>query len=128
MPFPLASSERPIGHYLGTVVDGVWYRRYRKHGLFARGLGRFWCEAGCLHFRRYLIRRPVIIPLQSVTRVALTAWHAGRWSGVRRIIVLVWTKEGQELHSGFVLTSAQREVPDAVAWIESEIAAARSAR
>ena len=116
----------PIGHYLGTVVDGIWYRRYRKDGFLARGLGRFWVEDGCLHFRRFLTRKPIVIPLRAVTRVARTAWHAGRWAGVRRIIVLVWERDGAELHSGFVLTRSHREVETAIARIEAAVAAANS--
>jgi len=90
-------------------------------------MGRFWCESGQLHFRRFLTRTPIVIPLRAVTRVALTAWHAGRWSGTRRIIVLVWQRDGMELHSGFVLTRSRRDIPEVVARIEAEIAAAKSA-
>ncbi len=120
-----ADSKPPIGHYLGTVRDGIWYRRYRNDGFLARGLGRFWCQDGELHFRRFLIRKPIVIPLNAVSRVSLKAWHAGRWAGVPRIIVLEWQKDGLDLQSGFVLTRSRRDIPAVIARIEAEIAAAK---
>ena len=125
MPDPNSSPKPPLGHYLGTVLDGVWHRRYRKDGFLARGLGRFWCQDGELHFRRFLTRKPIVIPLRAVSRVSLTAWHAGRWSGTRRVIVLVWQRDGMELHSGFVLTRSRRDIPAVVARLEAQVAAAK---
>ncbi|NNG02832.1 MAG: hypothetical protein HKM95_01865 [Inquilinus sp.] len=108
------------------MIDGVWYRRYRADGFLARGLGRYWYEGGQLHFRRFLIKTPVVIPLDSVIRVDLKAWHAGRWALQRRIVVLVWRKGMLELHSGFVFSNARREIDAALATLEAEIAAAKS--
>lgn len=119
------AEKPPLGHYLGTSIGEKWYRRYRKDGFLARGLGRYWCQDGELHFRRFFLKTPIIIPLRSVTEVLRTAWHAGRWAGTRRIIVLVWQKDGEELRSGFVFSRSERAIQAAIAWIEEEIAAAK---
>ena len=102
--------EHPRGHYLGTEIDGVWHRRYRENGLFARGLGEYWIEGDVLRFRRYLTRKPLSIPLGRVQSVELGKWHAGRWVGSERAIKLIWEKEGKQLSSGFVFT---RTAPEA---------------
>jgi hypothetical protein len=36
--------EKRRGHYLGTEIDEKWWRRYRKDGFLARGLGEYWIE------------------------------------------------------------------------------------
>lgn len=102
--------ENQRGHYLGTEIDGKWHRRYRKDGLFARGLGDYWIEDDVLRFRRYLTREPLSIPLRQVQAVELGNWHAGRWVGSKRAIKLVWEHEGKQLSSGFVFT---RTAPEA---------------
>jgi hypothetical protein len=92
------------GHYLGTEVEGAWYRRYRKRGWLARGLGEYWIEDETLHFRRYMTSTLLKIPLWQVKSVQLGSWHAGRWVAGKRAIKLVWQEQGTLLSSGFVLT------------------------
>ena len=97
------------GHYLGTEIDGVWHKRFRKDGMLARGLGEYWIEDDELHFRRYLTKKPIRIPLRRVTSVELGKWHAGRWVGSERAIKLVWERDGMQLSSGFVFTRTSSE-------------------
>jgi len=99
------------GHYLGTEIDGKWYKRYRHDGLFARGLGDCWIDCDVLRFLRYLTRTPLTIPLRRVHAVELGKWHAGRWVGTKRAIKLIWERDGKQLSSGFVFT---RTAPEAV--------------
>ena len=124
MPHEINSKKPPLGHYVGTTIGDRWYRRYREDGFLARGLGRYWCEGGELIFRRFFIRTPVVIPLHLVTDIEVTAHHAGRRVGSPRIIVLVWDNDGEELRSGFVLSSNAANIPAAMAWLEDKIAAA----
>lgn len=97
------------GHYLGTEIDGAWHKRYRKEGMFARGLGEYWIQGDELCFRRYLTKKALRIPLRKVTSIGIGKWHAGRWVGSKRAIKLVWEREGMQLSSGFVLTRTSSE-------------------
>mgnify|MGYP000283042842 CR=1 FL=1 len=55
------------GSYLGTEIEGKWWKRYREAGFFARGNGEWWIENGALCFRRQLTRTPLVIPFDEVT-------------------------------------------------------------
>ena len=114
--------ERRRGHYLGTEVDGVWYRRYRKDGLFARGLGEYWLDGDLLRFRRYLTRTPLSIPLRRVRAVETGAWHSGRWVAGVRAIKLVWEHDGKLLSSGFVFTRTASEAAEQARELQDHIA------
>ena len=96
--------ETKRGHYLGTELGGAWYKRYRKDGMLAHGVGEHWIDDGQLHFRRYLTKNPIRIPLRRVSSVELGRWHAGRWVGSVRAVKLVWERDGAQLSSGFVFT------------------------
>lgn len=117
------------GHYLGTEIDGRWHRRYRKNGLFARGLGEYWLDGDLLHFRRYLTKTPFSIPLGRVQSLELGKWHAGKWVGSKRALKLNWELDGQQLSSGFVFTktsleaeSRGRELRDLIAVLKGDAA------
>ena len=99
--------EKARGHYLGTEVDEKWYKRYRKDGFFARGNGEWWFEEDGLHFRRYLTKKALVIPFSLIKQVKLGSWHAGKWVIVKRVIKLVWEKDGQTMSSGFILARNQ---------------------
>lgn len=117
--------EERRGHYLGTEIDGRWYKRYRQDGLFARGLGDYWIEGDVLRFRRYLTREPLSIPLRRVQSVELGRWHAGRWVGAERAIKLVWEDEGKRLSSGFVFTKTAAEAEKQAGELRDLIASLR---
>lgn len=101
-PVPETAMRRP-GHYLGTVVDGKWWKRYRKEGLFARGNGEWWLEGRSLCFRRLLTKVPIRVELDRLTTVETGTWHAGKWAAGRTVIKLTWKHEGLRLTAGFVL-------------------------
>lgn len=112
---------RAHGNYLGTEVDERWYKRYRKNGFFARGSGEWWFEEDGLHFRRFLTRQPLVVPFQLVQQVKLGSWHAGKWVIVKRVIKLVWEKDGQTLSSGFMLARSQENTERLKADLELRI-------
>ena len=117
--------EERRGHYLGTEIDGRWYKRYRQDGLFARGLGDYWIEGDTLRFRRYLTREPLSIPLRRVQSVELGKWHAGRWVGAERALKLIWENEGQVLSSGFVFTKTAAEAAKRAGELQALISGLR---
>lgn len=108
-PAPELRAERRPGHYLGTVVDGKWWKRYRRDGLFARGNGEWWLEGRMLCFRRLLTREPLRIDLDRLTAVETGTWHAGRWAGGRTVIQMTWEQDSPRLTAGFVLANSAEE-------------------
>lgn len=101
------AAQKKRGSYLGTEVDEKWYKRYRQDGFFARGSGEYWFEEDGLHFRRFLTKKALVVLFKSIRQVKLGSWHAGKWVIVKRVIKLVWEKDGQTLSSGFVLARSQ---------------------
>ena len=97
------------GVYLGTEIDGKWWKRYTKGGFFVRGAGACWCDDEALYFRRYLMKHPITILFRKVQAVETSTWHAGRWFWGRPIVKLLWEHEGESLGSGFVLSSQKAE-------------------
>ena len=83
------------GHYLGTEVDGKWWRRYRGAGFFARGNGRYWADSEAFRFLRYLTRTPLEIPFVRVTTVETGTRHAGRWCMGIPVVKIVWEEDGR---------------------------------
>lgn len=102
------------GAYLGTEVDGAWWRRYRRSGFFARGNGEFWYDGGGFHFRRYLTRRATTVPFEHVVDIEIGSRHAGRWCAGAPILKLVWECDDHRLSSGFVV-SRHRDETEALA-------------
>ena len=98
------------GHYLGTEIDGKWWKRYTRHKLFARGLGEYWYDSEALYFRRYLTSMPIRIPFEKVAALRTGRWHAGRWAGPCTVIKFDWSRDGLALSSGFVLAKNRDEV------------------
>lgn len=91
------------GYYLGTELNGRWWRRYARDGFLARGLGDWWLDDAALHFHRRLTRVPLGIPLVDVLEVELGRWHAGKWAGGAAVVKVVWVRDGRRLSSGFVV-------------------------
>jgi hypothetical protein len=109
------------GHYLGTEVDGKWWRRYRGGGFFARGNGTYWADSEAFHFLRYLTRTPLVIPFARVSSVETGARHAGRWCMGIPIVKIVWEDGVHRLSSGFVVSREGREIDGVVSELRSRI-------
>ena len=100
-----------VGNYLGTTVDGKWWKRYRGGNFFARGNGefRFDTEKRELRFRRYLTREPIVLPFAAVEDIAKGSWHAGMWCLGREAVVFHWREGGRVLNSGFPFSPRDHE-------------------
>ena len=117
----MQTTEKRRGHYLGTEIDGKWWRRYSSDGLLARGNGEFWIDASALFFRRYLTKIPIVIPFGDVLDVNVGTWHAGRWAGGAPVVKIVWKKADNHLSSGFVFSRDARETEALVQEIRSHM-------
>ena len=92
------------GHYLGTEIDGKWWKRYRRNKFFARGNGRYWLEQDRFCFHRTLTRSPICIPFDRIEKIRIGKWHAGRWCAGLPVLKILWSEEEQRLSSGFVVS------------------------
>lgn len=97
------------GHYLGTVIDQKWWKRYKKDRLFARGNGKYWYDETNFYFLRYLTRQPIQIPLNKIHGFEIGKSHAGRWVFKQIVLKILWEKEGMSLSSGFIVARDHRE-------------------
>ncbi len=109
------------GHYLGTEIDEKWWKRYRKDRFFARGNGRYWLEEDRFCFHRSLTRSPICIPLEGMEEVRIGKWHAGRWCAGLPVLKILWSKDGERLSSGFVVSRNEGETRNLKAELESRI-------
>ncbi len=121
---PLNTKSR--GHYLGTEIEEIWWRRYRKNGLFARGNGEYWLDGDYLNFRRYLTRTPIVIDLSRMIELKLGTWHAGRWAAGLTVFKFLWKKDGLLLSSGFILSKDPAEVQRLADHLRQRIAERRT--
>jgi len=99
------STERRKGAYIGTEINGKWWKRYTKDMFFARGNGEYWIDDESLHFHRYLSNEPISLPLKTVRDVSVGKWHSGRWAFGKSIIKISWEKDDQLLCSGFLVSN-----------------------
>lgn len=95
------------GLYVGTEIDGRWWKRYRAPGFFARGNGSYWFAEGELRFDRALTKELTRIPLAKVTEVTVGTWHAGKWLAGKPIVKVGWEADGEQLSSGFGFADRQ---------------------
>jgi hypothetical protein len=102
--------EKSKGHYLGTAIDGKWWKRYMGKDFFARGNGEYWYDEQAFYFQCYLTRRPLVIPFQHVRAVQLGRSHCGRWACGAPVVKLIWQDEELSLSSGFVLSRREGQV------------------
>jgi hypothetical protein len=109
------------GHYLGTEIEGKWWKRYRKDGFLARGNGEYWFDENTFYFRRYLTKKPLEIPLRKIFRFEIAKAHAGQWIFRRRVLKLFWEKDGVILSSGFVVARNQQETEAIMADVQRQI-------
>ncbi len=105
--------EKKTGHYLGTEINGKWWRRYSRDGLLARGIGEFWCDDTAIFFRRHLTKDPIVISFSDFTDIKVGKWHSGRWSPAP-ILKITWKKDDTSLCSGFVLSSDRNKTDELV--------------
>jgi hypothetical protein len=103
------SSHHSKGHYLGTVIDEKWWKRYKKDKLFARGNGHYWYDETSFYFLRYLTRVPIQIPRHKIIRFEIGKSHAGRWLFKQKVLKMIWEKDGQLLSSGFIVARDRQE-------------------
>ena len=97
----MAEPERHKGQYLGTEIDGKWWKRYRKDGFFVRGNGHYWLEPDALAFHRLLTNEPLRIPFSVITGARIGSWHAGKWLLGSPIVKIDWlSPDGARLTSG----------------------------
>ena len=101
--------EKREGYYFGTVVDGKWWKRYKKEGFFARGNGDYWLEEHDFCFRKFLSDKPIRISLQRIDEITTGKWHAGKWGGGLPVIKICWTEKGENLCAGFILANGVEE-------------------
>lgn len=118
--------EERRGHYLGTEIDGKWWRRYSSDGLLARGIGEFRIDASALFFRRYLTQIPIVISFNDVLDVKLGKWHSGRWAGGAPVVKILWKKGDKLFSSGFVFSRDARDTDLLVQEIRSHMQDART--
>ena len=99
-------SSKHKGHYFGTEINEIWWKRYTRDRLFARGVGEYWYDDSAFYFRRYLTKTPIILNYADVIELKTGRWHAGRWAAGRPILKIIWQHKGIRLSSGFLLTSS----------------------
>ena len=98
-------SAKKKGSYFGTEIDGKWWKRYKKDGLFARGKGQFWMDEEGIRFHRLLTREPLLIRWGEMTGTRLGKWHAGQWAIGRPILKVEFERSGLHLSAGFYLAN-----------------------
>ena len=103
------------GHYLGTVIDEKWWKRYKKDKLFARGNGKYWYDGDSFYFLRYLTKQPIQIPLRKIIRFEIGKSHAGRWLFKQKVLKMIWQKDGLLLSSGFIVARNRQETEEVMA-------------
>lgn len=101
--------DRRKGAYLGTEIDEKCWKRYKKEKLLARGNGQYWYDEQGFYFWRYLTKEPIFIPFSSITEAKLETKHAGRWYLGNLIVKPLWTKDGLNLSSGFLVSKNKQD-------------------
>ena len=110
-----------IGHYYGTELDGIWWKRFLKMGFFARGLGQYWLDQSGFNFRRYLLPHQLQIPFRSIAGVRLGKWHAGKWAAGRPVLKIEWHEGEQRMISGFTIMGHQENLSPLMDAIASSL-------
>lgn len=109
------------GHYLGTIIDEKWWKRYLKDKMFARGNGKYWYDDEAFYFLRYLTKTPITIYFKNIREIKKGKAHAGRWSMGIPVVKLLWIKDGKNLSSGFVLSKQKDEIDSLVTQLKKRI-------
>jgi hypothetical protein len=106
------------GQYLGTKIEHKWWRRYNEAGFIMRGKGDYWIKDGSLFFQQDASRKPISLPLRSVSEIKVCPCR-GRSAGIP-VIKLVWEKDGHWLSSGFVLNGLVDKSNDLLKSLRTE--------
>ena len=94
--------EKKRGLYLGTEIDGKWWRRYTKDGFFCRGNGEYWYDDQGFYFLRSYFKQPIFIAFSTVSEAKTGKFHSGKWCFGAPILKIIWKKDNLLLSSGFV--------------------------
>jgi hypothetical protein len=82
------------GNYVGTEIDGSWWKRCRGAAFFARGNGEFRLDDEGIHSLRNLTKTPLVIAWGEMSEATLGTWHAGRWIRGRPILKVRFARDG----------------------------------
>lgn len=107
------------GHYLGTEIEEKWWRRYSKEKMFARGNGTYWYDDDSFFFLRYLTKQPLSIPLRNIIDFKIGKWHAGKWGAGQPVLKIIWTRDGQKLSSGFMISKQREDIDRLISDLKS---------
>ena len=110
------------GNYLGTEIDGKWWRRYRSKGFFARGNGEFTMDEDGIHFLRLMTKDPLTIPWTEIRSATLGKSHAGRWMLGRPILKVGFQRDGSDLVAGFYLAKDWTPMEQLAADLQAKLA------
>jgi len=115
-------STKLPGGYIGTELDGKWWRRYKENGFFMRGSGEGALRKDGVSFHRHLTKDPLIIPYKNITDVTFGKWHAGKWLAGKPVLKLHWKMDGdpRELCSGFYFRLSEDRLQEMAALIRNQ--------
>ena len=102
-----SDQNKQVGHYLGTEIDGKWWKRYHKNKFLARGNGEYSVRENSFCFLRYMTKSPLEICFEDIVDVKIGKWHAGKWYAGWSIVKIFWMREGMRLSSGFAVSKSQ---------------------
>jgi len=98
------------GKYLGTEINGKWWKRYRKNNMFARGDGKFYADDKTIYFHRLLTNEPISINIKDIKGFSVGKWHSGKWMMGYPVLKINWQKDGLVLSSGFFLYKNESDI------------------
>ncbi len=98
------------GNYLGTEINGKWWKRFKKNKMFARGNGKFWADNENIYFHRRLTKEPFLIAFKDITDFSTGKWHSGKWLMGYSALKIIWQKNGLNLSSGFFLSKSDEDI------------------
>jgi hypothetical protein len=110
------------GYYYGTTKGDSKWRRYTGKGWLSRGNAELVVDINGVHFRRKLSKKWLSIPRSAITEISTGGrGHAGKWTGAQ-VIRIRWTKDDQQLVSGFSVAYDKNEVQRWVSVLEDLLA------
>ena len=116
--------DKRSGQYVGTYIDGKWWKPYTGERLYTGGDGEYWYDEDAFYFLRYLPQDLLTIPLEKVSEVRVGRWHCGNWALGSRVVRLFWRHDGRRLISGFVLSHRGTGAQEFVDFIRERLPSA----